>query len=379
MITKEIDLCKCGQEKCIKSKLCLACRKTERHNNIEVSLCSCGEPKSKKSKRCRECWFRSRREAVTDYITSKTDLCSCGAIKYKISNNCQKCWAKNKRKYPIGHKKKRYTGKTAICLCGAPKTKTSKICKICLMAKNWALDGLSRTCSYCGIQKDLEFFVKHKSGHIGKQCKKCKQDINDKWKKDNPNNAKDIWLRTKFRKLGVDPEVYLKLYHSTEKCSLCDREIKGKTKNIDHCHLTNTFRGIICRSCNLGIGMLKDSILLINNAIRFLDTTFSLKFDPDNYRLSGDPDEEYFRRRKFISFRDKGIKATEDLITYYFSTTKCGICDAEDSRLYIDHCHVGGNFRGLLCRECNSALGQFRDNTEVLARVSKYLEQHSAR
>lgn len=56
----------------------------------------------------------------------------------------------------------------------------------------------------------------------------------------------------------------------------------------------------------------------------------------------------------------------------------CRICKnpPTTSRLYLDHCHSGGIFRGLLCRECNSGLGQFRDNPEILRAAAEYLERH---
>ena len=39
----------------------------------------------------------------------------------------------------------------------------------------------------------------------------------------------------------------------------------------------------------------------------------------------------------------------------------------------IDHCHVTGSVRGVLCRRCNAALGLFRDSPEVLERALAYL------
>lgn len=39
----------------------------------------------------------------------------------------------------------------------------------------------------------------------------------------------------------------------------------------------------------------------------------------------------------------------------------------------VDHCHDTGKVRGLLCRNCNTGLGQFRDNPATLARLIVYL------
>lgn len=64
---------------------------------------------------------------------------------------------------------------------------------------------------------------------------------------------------------------------------------------------------------------------------------------------------------------------------------KCVICgrDAFDHivkgkqvPLYIDHCHKSGNLRDLLCFNCNSGLGQFKDNIEILQKAIDYLRKH---
>ena len=40
----------------------------------------------------------------------------------------------------------------------------------------------------------------------------------------------------------------------------------------------------------------------------------------------------------------------------------------------LDHDHKTGNMRGWLCHECNRALGNFKDNIELLKRALQYLE-----
>jgi len=60
----------------------------------------------------------------------------------------------------------------------------------------------------------------------------------------------------------------------------------------------------------------------------------------------------------------------------------CAICQEEGfkmnehvhSPLNVDHCHVKGTFRGLLCHNCNRALGLFKDNIDRLKRAINYLE-----
>jgi len=49
-------------------------------------------------------------------------------------------------------------------------------------------------------------------------------------------------------------------------------------------------------------------------------------------------------------------------------------CDSY-SRLSVDHCHTTGSVRGLLCHRCNLAIGQFRDDTDLLERAISYLKE----
>lgn len=45
----------------------------------------------------------------------------------------------------------------------------------------------------------------------------------------------------------------------------------------------------------------------------------------------------------------------------------------EVARLVVDHDHMTGKVRGLLCRNCNSALGKFKESEEILERAKLYL------
>lgn len=59
----------------------------------------------------------------------------------------------------------------------------------------------------------------------------------------------------------------------------------------------------------------------------------------------------------------------------------CYICNIEEGYnnkpLYVDHCHSSGKIRRLLCQHCNTGLGMFKDNPELLIKAADYLkEQH---
>lgn len=56
----------------------------------------------------------------------------------------------------------------------------------------------------------------------------------------------------------------------------------------------------------------------------------------------------------------------------------CAICfETEDhfSRLVVDHNHETGKVRGLLCNNCNRALGLFKDTQQRLLSAAQYLKR----
>lgn len=63
---------------------------------------------------------------------------------------------------------------------------------------------------------------------------------------------------------------------------------------------------------------------------------------------------------------------------------KCAICREPEKmrkspnstpfRMSVDHCHSGGQIRGLLCNRCNRALGLLGDDVNILRAAISYLE-----
>jgi hypothetical protein len=56
----------------------------------------------------------------------------------------------------------------------------------------------------------------------------------------------------------------------------------------------------------------------------------------------------------------------------------CAICGTSDTgrrkAFHVDHCHETGKIRGLLCGNCNSGIGNLRDDIGLLNKAIKYLE-----
>lgn len=65
----------------------------------------------------------------------------------------------------------------------------------------------------------------------------------------------------------------------------------------------------------------------------------------------------------------------------------CAICERPESVerggksewLSVDHCHTTGKVRGLLCSQCNHAIGKLNDDPELMRRAISYLRSHSPR
>lgn len=62
--------------------------------------------------------------------------------------------------------------------------------------------------------------------------------------------------------------------------------------------------------------------------------------------------------------------------------SRCAICKIHKDELKngkinldVDHCHETGKVRGLLCPNCNKALGLFRDNPDIIKSTLEYLNK----
>ncbi len=61
----------------------------------------------------------------------------------------------------------------------------------------------------------------------------------------------------------------------------------------------------------------------------------------------------------------------------------CAICRLAEAvkirgkliKLAVDHCHDTGKVRGLLCVNCNKALGHFKDDVELMSKAIQYLRK----
>lgn len=95
-------------------------------------------------------------------------------------------------------------------------------------------------------------------------CKKTAE-----YRKANPNITKNAKLKKTF---GIDLETYNSILKSQDGvCAVCKQPSAKKFLAVDHCHTTNKIRGLLCANCNTALGLLKDSVEIIENLKKYLE------------------------------------------------------------------------------------------------------------
>lgn len=197
------------------------------------------------------------------------------------------------------------------------------ICKDCMKAyerkgyRHYSIKEGKKKCVKCQEWLDLKYFYKNKKkGYYSSYCKECiKKNLNNnynrlteisvkgehrkcsickKWLdinhfyllnknnislKQSKSTCKECTKSYKYNKYRITDIEYRKMYNSQKGvCKICgnnNNTKQGRTKRlcVDHCHKTNTVRGLLCDNCNTGLGKFKDSIELLEKSIKYLKKT----------------------------------------------------------------------------------------------------------
>lgn len=92
----------------------------------------------------------------------------------------------------------------------------------------------------------------------------------------NPKQTKAAARARELKRYGLTPEMFQAIKRAQGgRCAVCRKRFpregtEGKRIHVDHCHKTGRIRGILCSSCNTGIGKLGDSIEGLQLAIDYL-------------------------------------------------------------------------------------------------------------
>jgi hypothetical protein len=108
---------------------------------------------------------------------------------------------------------------------------------------------------------------------------------------------------------------------------------------------------------------------------RWLSTTqYFIHQDKRTKRLHHDSYCHECRRLSYIA-RNHAISVARYREILAEASGHCQICKQEVP-LHLDHCHHTGKLRGLLCVRCNTALGNFLDDPQILRAAASYVERY---
>ena len=112
---------------------------------------------------------------------------------------------------------------------------------------------------------------------------KANPEVNKAWRQANPEKCRAASKRyraehpERFRAIvrksryGITQEQWDAMFAAQGSCcSICRRPEPRPWWHTDHCHGTNTVRGILCHHCNLMLGNAKDSVETLRAAIQYL-------------------------------------------------------------------------------------------------------------
>ena len=95
--------------------------------------------------------------------------------------------------------------------------------------------------------------------------------------------------------------------------------------------------------------------------------------------------DNYQKYRRAIHLR-RLYKITLEQYDAMFESRKglCDICHQQETHLLhnkvislaVDHNHTNGKIRGLLCHDCNIAIGYFKDDVERIRSAARFLENN---
>lgn len=152
----------------------------------------------------------------------------------------------------------------------------------------------TKRCSRCRQQVEISLFPKDASrkGGLSGLCRPCAKIVLSEVRarqRAHPNYEKfrkEQLVKTRARRkafslrvnYGIDLKEYEALYAAQNgQCAICGcvggpapRNKEVLILNVDHDHTTGKVRGLLCRACNQGLGLFRDSLQNLESAITYL-------------------------------------------------------------------------------------------------------------
>ena len=119
-----------------------------------------------------------------------------------------------------------------------------------------------KKCTKCGIEKPLSEYYKNRNKPRA-DCKICHE------------KAK---MKSKVGVYGLSLDEYKHLFiKQNNSCAICKCVFSNKKHtHVDHCHITNKVRALLCHGCNTAIGLFKESPENLKSALKYLQK-YSIK------------------------------------------------------------------------------------------------------
>ena len=151
---------------------------------------------------------------------------------------------------------------------------------------------------------------------------------------------------------------FFALKHNAKKQRFCSRKCRLKEKQD-----RNRFSPInaICSIC--GATFMKNSARHVMCSKSCQDKSYS----------SGAKGKA--NKRKYDAQRRYGLSYSDYDAMLEKQNGRCAICGNPpgERALHIDHDHLTGEIREMLCNECNLGIGKFKDNPVLLLRAADYV------
>ena len=139
-----------------------------------------------------------------------------------------------------------------------------------------------RTCPDCGERKPAyEFAAKVRaSDGLHTYCRPCNSARSTASAERLYGSVRNLKLRARYGLMVERVDAMIAAQDGL--CAICRTKAPA---HVDHDHATGEVRGILCFTCNVGLGNLRDDLRVIHNAALYLDRTLeSLPTDPPRLR-----------------------------------------------------------------------------------------------
>ncbi|MFI0446134.1 endonuclease VII domain-containing protein [Actinomadura sp. 6N118] len=233
-------------------------------------------------------------------------------------------------------------------------------------------------CPQCQETKPLEDFGRNRSKKSGltAYCRPCHTAVMSEIKQRTHGSERNYLLKLRY---GITEQDVERM--AAQQGGLCAICLSSAAKHVDHDHKTGKVRGLLCFSCNGALGQFGDDSRRMRAAAAYLER------HPKGFQWEP-VDEESYRTLQLWGFWVNRVSARaiarhrlspRDVIRLGLQPgDECPICLSAPA-IHVDHCHETGEVRGLLCPECNTGMGQLRDDPVTLRRAADYLERTGGR